>query len=77
MSQHNADVMVHIDECLDEDSLRHLEADIKENRGVVRVVHNPSRPHLLMVDFDAAVIRSGVVLNEIRGHGMHAQLVGF
>lgn len=77
MSQHNADVVVHINERLDEGALQHLEDDLKQNMGVVRVVHNPRRPHLLMVDFDAEVIRSGMLLDEIRGLGMHAQLVGF
>lgn len=77
MSHHNADVMVHINESLDEGTLRHLETDLRENRGVVRVAHNPRRPHLLMVDYDAQVIRSRAVLNEVRGRGMHAQLVGF
>jgi len=76
MSQHNADVIVHIDESLDEPSILALEENIFEYIGVVRVSHNPSRPHLLMVDYDAEIAQASMVLNRVQGQGVHAQLVG-
>ena len=77
MSQHNADVIVHIDETLDEDALMDLENQISDDIGVVRVSHNPMRPHLLMVDFDSEIIHASELLGRVQGQGMHAQLIGF
>ncbi len=77
MSDHIADVVVHVNETLNEDVLHILEDEIFDNVGVVAVGHNPRRPHLLMVVFDSEVSRSTDFLGPIRGHGLHGQLVGF
>lgn len=77
MSQHNADVMVHINEDLDEVGLQDLEQEISDNIGVLRVAHNPRHPHLVVVDFDAEVTRPASILSQVRDQGMHAQLIGF
>ena len=77
MSDHIADVMVHVNETLDEDTLRTLEDEVFENVGVVAVGHNPRHPHLLMVAYDSEVAQPFNFLGPIRGRGLHAQLVGF
>jgi len=77
MSQRNADVMLHIDEPLSEQALHYVEETVADDRGVVRVGHNPLRPHLLMVDFDARLIHASDVLERVKRQGLHAQLVGF
>ena len=77
MSHHNADAIVHINETLDEMDLLALEDEISENVGVVCATHNPKFPHLMMVDYDSDMMRSTDFLGAVRGHGLHAQLVGF
>ena len=77
MSHHNADVIVHIDETLDEVALLDLENEIAEDIGVISVSHNPRRPHLLMVDFDSEITHGVQLLGRVQQQGMHAQLVGF
>lgn len=76
MSEHITDVMVHVNEVLDEDTLHILEDELHENAGVVAVGHDPRRPHLLVVAYDAEVVQPANFLAPIRGRGLHAQLVG-
>lgn len=77
MIEHIADVMVHVNETLDEDTLHSLEDEVFDHVGVVAVGHNPQHPHLLMVAYDSEVARPSNFLGPIRGRGLHAQLVGF
>ncbi len=77
MSDHYADVLVHVNETLDADSLRLLEGEISGNIGVMAVGHHPRHPHLLKVDFDAEIVRPAEFLRPIHRRGLHAQLVGF
>ncbi|MCP5279785.1 MAG: hypothetical protein H6935_15735 [Thiobacillus sp.] len=77
MTDHIADVMVHVNESLDEATLRALEDEMFDNVGVVAVGHNPRRPHLMLVAFDPEVAMPASFLQPLRGHGLHAQLVGF
>jgi hypothetical protein len=76
MTERIADVMVHVNETLDEETLRTLEDEVFDNVGVVAVSHNPERPHLLMVAYDSEVVHPSIFLGAIQGHGLHAQLVG-
>lgn len=76
MSDQWADVLLHVNETLDEGSLRRLEDEINENVGVMGVAHHPRRPHLLKVDYDAEISRPQEFLRPIRRQGLHAQLVG-
>lgn len=76
MNNHIADVMVHVDEDLDEASLLELEDEIRGDRGVVSVGHNPGRLHLLMVAYDSDVARPISFVQQLKEHGLHAELVG-
>jgi len=76
MSNRIADVMVHVDESLDEAQLHALEDEIRGDRGVVGVGHNPSKPHLLMVAYDTEAARPADFIQQIKGRGLHAELVG-
>jgi hypothetical protein len=77
MTEHIANVMVHVDENLDEATLRALEDEVLDNVGVVAVRHNPRHRHLMLVAFDPEVAMPASFLQPLRGHGLHAQLVGF
>jgi len=76
MSDHFADVLVHVNETLDEEHLRLLEGEINGNIGVMAVGHHPRHPHLLKVDYDSDLIRPADMLGPIQRWGLHAQLVG-
>jgi hypothetical protein len=76
MSDHFADVVVHVNETLDETSLCKLEDEINEIIGVMAVTHDAHHVHLLKVDFDAEVVGPERFLCPIRMRGLHAQLVG-
>lgn len=77
MSDHFADVVVHVNETLDEESLRILEDEMYGKIGVMAVGHHPRHPHLLKVDYDSEVVRPEEFLRPIQQRGLHAQLVGF
>jgi hypothetical protein len=76
MSDHFADVLVHVNESLDEASLLSLEDEMYGNIGVMAVDHNPKHPHLLKVHYDSEVVRPTEFLKPIQKRGLHAQLVG-
>lgn len=76
MNDEIANVMIHVNETLDERALHLLEEDLRRDRGVVSVGHNPRRPHLVMLAYDSAVSRSSTFLRQFPAHGLHAQLVG-
>lgn len=77
MNDSIANIMVHVNETLDEDALHTLEDHIRQDRGVVSVGHNPSRPHLLMVAYDSEAAPTSNLLHPFQQRGLHAQLVGF
>lgn len=76
MSNHIADVMVHVDESLNDESLHALEDEIRGDRGVVSVGHNPGKQHLLMVAYDSEVAHPVDFIQQLRERGLHAELVG-
>jgi len=70
------EVLVHIDEVLDEDTLQNLEEGIRRDTGVVSVGHNPEKSHMIMVVYDSESTRASSLLHSIQEQGLHAQLVG-
>jgi hypothetical protein len=70
------EVMVHISEILDEDTLHRLEDGVRKDAGVVSVGHNPETPHMLMVVYDSDSTRASSLLHSFKERGLHAQVVG-
>lgn len=70
------EVMVHIDEVLDEDTLHRLEDGVRSDAGVVSVGHNPQNPHMLMVVYDSDSTRASSLLHSFKERGLHAQVIG-
>jgi hypothetical protein len=70
------EVVVHIDEALDEESLHSLEEGIRQDAGVVSVGHNPGKSHMIMVVYDSESTRASSLLHSFQERGLHAQVVG-
>jgi len=70
------DVIVHINEVLDEDTLHYLEDGVRQDAGVVSVGHNPEKPHMLMVVYDSDSIHASSLLHSFQERGLHAQVIG-
>lgn len=70
------DVIVHIDESLDEDTLHRIEEGVRRDAGVVSVGHNPEKPHVLMVVYDSDSTQAASLLHTFKERGLHAQVVG-
>jgi hypothetical protein len=70
------EVVIHLDEDVDETTLRELEEGIRHDRGIISVGHHPVHRHLMVVVYDSATGRASNVLHIFRERGLHAQLAG-
>lgn len=76
MSDNCVDVVIHIDEELDDANIHEVERDLVQINGVISAcVHEKAR-HLMLVDYDPENLRSGFLLNRVKNHGLHAELIG-
>ena len=71
-----ADVTLHIDQALDDDTLSRLESEYRQREGVVSVRINPDKPHLLLVEYNPKLIRSRDLLDVLRYQGLEGELIG-
>ena len=71
-----ADVTIHIDETLDDDGRSKLEDAFRGRDGVVSVLINPERPHLVVVEYNPQIIKSRDLVDIPRFNGLHGELVG-
>mgnify|MGYP000014580070 CR=1 FL=1 len=70
------EIVLHIDESLDEDTLHSLEEGIRHDAGVISVGHNPEKSHMIMVVYDSDSTRASSLLHTLHERGLHAQVVG-
>ena len=76
MSDHCSDVLIHIDENLDDDNIHEIEYELSQIEGVYSAcVHEKAR-HLMLVDYDPLDVETGRLLDRVRQHGLHAELIG-
>ena len=74
---HNADIVIHIDESLDDDSVHQLEQSMGSEPGVFSAcVHERAR-HLMLVDYDPERVRPSHLVQSVRSRGFHAEMIGF
>ncbi len=71
-----ADTLIHIDETLDARARHAIERELREMPGVISSHFNPEKQHMLLVAFDPEDIRSSDLLQRVRSHGYHAELIG-
>lgn len=76
MSSNLNEVMVHLEETLDEETLHTLEDGVRQDAGVVSVGHNPDNAHMIMVVYDSETTRAASLLHTFQERGLHAQVVG-
>ena len=71
-----ADVTVHIDENLDDERRSKIEEHVRAIDGVVSF-HNPKEhPHLVIVQYDPAKVKSTWILDVFKVQGILAELIG-
>ena len=73
---HNADIVIHIDESLDDDSIHQLEQSMGSEPGVLSACMHERTRHLMVVDFDPERVRPSNIVHSVRGRGFHAEMVG-
>jgi hypothetical protein len=76
MSANLNEVMLHLNESVDDETLRQLEDGIRYDSGVVSVGHSAGNSHLIMVVYDSESTRASSLLHNFRERGLHAQIVG-
>ncbi|MCU7940146.1 MAG: heavy-metal-associated domain-containing protein [gamma proteobacterium symbiont of Bathyaustriella thionipta] len=76
MSQKSIEVIVHIDEALSKPNIIELEELLSKDHGIEKVHINPTRQHLMLVDYSPESVNMTQVLEYVKNKGVHAQLVG-
>ena len=76
MSRRNIEVVIHIDESLSDPDIANLEHSLCEDYGIENAHVNPTRQHLMLVDFSPENVNSMQVLGYVKNKGVHAELVG-
>jgi hypothetical protein len=74
---HNADIVIHIDEHLDDDSVHQLEESMGSEPGVLSACMHERARHLMLVDFDPEQVRPSSIVHSVRSRGFHAEMIGF
>ena len=73
---HIGDIVIHFEETLDDAGISGLEKTIGEAPGVLSAYVNEKTRHLMVVDFDPAVVRPSRLVQTFRDRGLHAVMVG-
>ncbi|MEN8213725.1 MAG: heavy-metal-associated domain-containing protein [Pseudomonadota bacterium] len=73
---HNAVVIVHIDETLSDNEIHDVQRRVSAGDGVQSACTHVRTRHLMVIDYDAERIKSVQLLGQIRSQGLNATLVG-
>lgn len=76
MSRKSVEIIVHIDETLSKPDLTQLEDSLSQEYGIEKVHVNPTRQHLMLVDYSPDNVNTMQVLDYVKNNGVHAELVG-
>jgi hypothetical protein len=76
MSTQLNEVLLHVDETLNDDTLDQIENGMRHEAGVISVGHNPGKSHMIMVVYDSESTRASNLLHSFQERGLHAQIVG-
>jgi hypothetical protein len=74
---YTGDIVIHIDEALNADRIHDLQRQIGDGRGIFSACMHEKTRHLMVVDFDPTQVRPSAIVQSVRGHGLHAQMIGF
>jgi Glu-tRNA(Gln) amidotransferase subunit E-like FAD-binding protein len=70
------DVTIHVDQSVDHDRRTQIADTVRAHKGVAGVAHHDEKPHLMIVEYDPAVVDSQILLKIVLDQGVHAELVG-
>ncbi len=76
MSNNMVDVTVHIDENVDAERREALAEKLLSVNGVMAAASHEEKPHLMVVEYDPALVNSGEILDTVKSSGVHAELIG-
>ena len=76
MSRKSIEIVIHIDETLSKPDIANLENALCQDYGIEKAHVNPTRQHLMLVDFLPDSVNSLQVLNYVKSKGVHAELIG-
>jgi hypothetical protein len=76
MGRQLADVMIHIDETLSEESLKQIEAVVRDDICVVSAGVPAGNPHMMLVAYNPDCVSATDILAKVKSAGVHAELVG-
>ena len=76
MSRKSVEIIVHIDETLSKPDLTQLKDSLNQEYGIEKVHVNPTRQHLMLVDYSPDSVNTMQVLGYVKNNGVHAELVG-
>jgi hypothetical protein len=69
-------IVVHIDDRLGSQRQQEVQQRLKENTAVIRAYFSPTRPHLLLVEYNGRSISSYQILQLVIAQNLTAQLIG-
>lgn len=69
-------VVVHIDDSLGNQRQQEMQQCLKDKTAVIRAYFSPTRPHLLLVEYNGQQISSYEILQLVISHNVTAQLIG-
>jgi hypothetical protein len=75
MDIHMTDVMLHIDETLNSKQQETLEAQVRNQLGVVGLGYHERQPHLMIVEYDQDRTTPQQLLHHLEDYGLHAEIV--
>jgi hypothetical protein len=75
MNDAHAGVTLHIDENITNSERERFRDVLLELDGVMAAAYHDERPHLMVIIFDPAVIKSIEFVKEARNIGLHAELI--
>jgi hypothetical protein len=70
------DVLIHVSDKINDYEKGNLVKELRNLNGVIAPRFNQNKEHLLLVSYNSEAINSLTLLNEIKGKGYKAQLVG-
>ena len=75
MDIHMTDVMLHIDETLNSKQQQALEAQVRQQPGVIGLGYHDTKPHLMIVEYDQDTTTPQQLLHYVQDYGLHAEIV--
>lgn len=75
MGNIDAGVTLHIDENTTHDEREGYRDELLALDGVMAAAYHDERPHLMVVVYDPALVKSIEFVNVAKGRGLHAELI--